>query len=52
MAQQKPEPADQAAEVVADGGEDGVGSIAAMVPEIVAPHTVLGFKMADHGLDG
>ncbi|MDX6456907.1 MAG: hypothetical protein QOE55_604, partial [Acidobacteriaceae bacterium] len=36
LAQQKAEPADQAAEVVADSGEDGVGSIAPPVPEIVA----------------
>ena len=52
LAQQKPEPSDQAAEVVADGGEDGVGSIAPTVPQIVAAHAVLGFEMTDHGLDG
>ena len=34
LAQQKPEPADQAAEVVAGGGEDGVGGVAPTVPEI------------------
>src|ERR1700732_71200 len=33
LAQQEPEPADQAAEVVAGGGEDGV---AATEPEVVA----------------
>ena len=52
MAQQKPEPADEAAEVVAGGGEDGVDGIAATVGEIVAAHAVLGFEMADDGLDG
>ena len=51
-AQQEPEPSDQAAEVVADGGEDGVGGVAPTVPEIVAAHAVLGFEMADDRLDG
>ena len=36
MAQQNPEPADEAAEVVADGGEDGVVGVAVPEPEIVA----------------
>ncbi|SIO37344.1 hypothetical protein SAMN05443247_04553 [Bradyrhizobium erythrophlei] len=52
LAQQNPEPADRAAEVVADGGEDGVIGVAAPEPEIVAAHAVLGFEMADDGLDG
>ena len=52
MAQQKPEPSDQAAEVVADGGEDGVVGIAASEPEIVSAHAVFGFEMANDGLDG
>ena len=52
LEQQKPEPADQAAEVVADGREDWVGGIAPTVPEIISAHTMLGFEMADHGLDG
>ena len=52
LAQQKPEPADEAAEVVAGGGEDGVGGVAAGEPEIVAAHAVLGLEMADDGLDG
>jgi hypothetical protein len=33
------------------GGQDGVGSVAPTVPEIVAAHAVLGFEMADHGFD-
>ena len=52
MPQQEPEPADQAAEVLADGGEDGVVGTALTVPEIVAVSTVLGLEMADDGLDG
>ena len=52
MGQQKPEPADEAAEVVAGGGEDGVDGVAATEPEIVAAHAVLGLEMADDGLDG
>ena len=38
LAQQKTDPADQAAEVVSDGSEDGVGGIALAVPEIVPAH--------------
>src|SRR6266576_4094356 len=52
LAQQKPEPSDQAAEVVAGGGEDSVGGITVSEAEIVAAHAVLGFEMADDGLDG
>ena len=33
MAQQEPEPSDQAAEVAANGGEDGIGGVAASEPE-------------------
>ena len=52
MPQQKPEPADEAAEVVAGSGEDGVEGIALLVGTIIAAHAVLGFEMADDGLDG
>jgi len=52
LAQQETEPSDEAAEVVASGGEDGVAGVALPVPEIVAAHTVLGLEMADDGLDG
>src|SRR5882762_1695945 len=52
LPQQNPEPADQAAEVVADSGEDGVIGVAAREPEIVAGHAVLGLEMANNGLDG
>ena len=52
MAPQKAEPPDEAAEVVAGGGEDGIVGIAVSEPEIIAAHAVLGFEMADDGLDG
>jgi len=42
LAQQKAAPADETAEVVADCGEDGVGGIAMLEPEVVAAHAVLG----------
>ena len=44
-------PAEQQAEVVAGGGEDGVDAIALGSLEIVAAHAVLGLEMADHRLD-
>lgn len=49
MAQQQAEPTDEAAEVVAGGCKDGVGSVSLAEPEIVATHAVLGFEMADDG---
>ena len=52
MAQQEPQPSDQAAEVVADCGEDGIGGVAASEPEIIAAHAVFGLEMADDGFDG
>jgi hypothetical protein len=52
LAQQDAERADEAAEVGAGGGEDGVGCVAATEPGIIAAHAVLGFEMADDGLDG
>lgn len=50
LVQQTPEPAEEAAEVVVDGGKDGVVGIAMLEPEIVAFHAVLGLEMADDGL--
>jgi len=52
LAQQKPEPTDQATEVVADGGQDGIGGISLAVPEIIAVHSMVCFEVADHRLDG
>lgn len=52
MPQQEAEPPNEAAEVVADGGEDGVGGVTVAVPEIVPAHAMLGLEMADDRLDG
>ena len=52
LGQQKLQPSDQAAEVVADGGEDGIGGVALAVPEVIAAHAMLGFEMADDRFDG
>jgi hypothetical protein len=46
------EPFEQQAEVVSNGGEDGVCGIAGLMGEIVAAHAVLGFEMSDDRLDG
>ena len=40
MAQQNPEPADEATDVVADGSEEGVVGVAVPEPEIVSAHAV------------
>ena len=40
------------AEVVADGGENGVDGVAAGMGEVVSAHAVLVFGMADDGFDG
>jgi hypothetical protein len=39
-------------EVVAGGGEDGIGGVVLAVPEIVAAHPMFGFEMADDRFDG
>jgi hypothetical protein len=41
---EEPEPSDQAAEVVADGGEDGVGGVAPTITERFASHPMLGYS--------
>jgi len=51
LEQQEAEPADEASEVIAGGRKDGVVGIALAVPKIVAAHPVLGFEMADDGLE-
>jgi hypothetical protein len=50
LAQQELQPAEETPEVVAGGGEDGVGGVALAVPEIVPAHSMLGFEVADHRL--
>ena len=52
QAQKIPQPPDQKAKVVTDGGEHGVVSIATSVVEVIALHTMLVFEMPDHRLDG
>ena len=50
--QEKPQPVEDEAEIVADGREHGIVLIAvAPAQEVAAQMTVL-FQMADHGLDG
>jgi hypothetical protein len=39
-------------EVVADGREDGIGGVSGTTFEIAATEVILGFHVADHGLDG
>jgi hypothetical protein len=49
---EKGDPGDQAAEVVADGGRQGVGGVAGAAFELVTVHAVIGFKMIDDRSDG
>ena len=46
------QPAQEKAKVVACGGEDSIYAVALRSLEIVTAHAVLGFEMADDGLDG
>jgi hypothetical protein len=50
--QKIPQPCQDTAEVVADGGEDGVGGIAGAAFEIAAAEVTFRLEMADHRLDG
>ena len=52
LAQESPQPGEDASEVVSDGGEDGVGGIAGATFEIAAAEVAFGLHVADHGLDG
>ena len=45
------EPFEQAAEVVAGGGEDGVGVVAVGSGEVVSAHAVLGLGVANDRFD-
>ena len=45
-------PCEQAAKVVAGGGEHGVDGVAAGVGEVVATHAMMFLEMADDGLNG
>ena len=50
--QEGPQPLEDQAEVVAGGGEDGVGLIAVSAFEEVAAEMAVGLEVADDGLDG
>jgi hypothetical protein len=45
---QKCQPFDDAAEVVAGGGEDGVGGVALGPGEVVSAHAMLGLGVSDN----
>jgi hypothetical protein len=51
LGEQESQPFEQPAEVVAGGGENGVGGVAIGPSEIVSAHAVLGLGVSDHGLD-
>ena len=40
------------AEIVAGGGENGVGAVAVAALEVIAVRAMLGLDVADHRLDG
>jgi len=50
--QKNPQPCEDSSEVVSDGGEDGIGSVAGTAFEIAAAEMTFGFEVADHRLDG
>src|SRR5207249_5474265 len=50
--QQKPQPCEEAAKVVAGGGEHGVDGIAAGMGKVISAHAVVFLEVADDGLDG
>jgi hypothetical protein len=52
MDNKESQPFEQAAEVVAGGGEDGVDGVALGAGEIVSAHSVLGLGVSDDRLDG
>jgi hypothetical protein len=52
QAQQNPQPGEDEAEVVADGGEHGVGGVAFAAFEIAATEVTFGLQVADHRFDG
>src|SRR5664280_2030396 len=52
QAQKNPQPGKDASEVVADGGEDGVGGGAGGALEIATAEMAFGVRVSDYGLDG
>ncbi|MGY4281753.1 hypothetical protein ACVWXO_000973 [Bradyrhizobium sp. LM2.7] len=47
-----PEPREDAAEVVADGGEDDVGGVSCAAFELAAAEVTIGLQVSDDGFDG
>ena len=45
------EPSEEKAEIVAGGGENGVGAVAVAALEVIAVRAMLGLDVADHRLD-
>jgi len=52
QAQKHLQPGEDASEVVADGGEDGVCGVAGGALEVAAVEMAFGLHVTDHGLDG
>src|SRR5262249_58208625 len=48
----KPQPCEEAAKVVAGGGEHGVDGVAAGMGEVIAAHAVVFLEVAADGLNG
>jgi hypothetical protein len=49
---QKPQPVQEEAEVISDGGEDGVIGVACPVGQVASSHSVVGLEMNDDRFDG
>ena len=45
------QPCEDEAEIVADGGEDGIGGISGSAFEMAAAEVSVGLQVSDHGLD-
>jgi hypothetical protein len=48
----KPQPGEDASEVVADGGEENVGGVAGAALEVASPEMTVRLQVSDEGLDG
>jgi len=49
--QQKPQPGEDEAEVVADGAKDDFGRVTVTTLEIAAAEVLVGLHVTEHGLD-
>lgn len=48
----KPQAAEDQAEVVAGGGEDGIGLVAGAALQVISPEVTIALRVADHRLHG